>query len=40
LLLDRLSLLKDQPSGNYIYQFTCENAQGRFSQCKVMTLAK
>ncbi len=40
LSLDRLSLLKDQPSGNYVYQFTCENSHGRFSQCKVLTLVK
>jgi hypothetical protein len=38
--LDRIADLKVLPSGNYVYQFTCENANGRFSQCKVMTLTK
>lgn len=40
ITLERSDLLKDLPSGNYIYQFICENAKGRFTQCKVMTLTK
>lgn len=35
--LDRTVQLKELPAGNYVYQFTCENEEGRFSQCKVMT---
>lgn len=35
--LDRQGLLAHLGSGSYVYQFTCENSFGRFTQCKVMT---
>jgi protocatechuate 3,4-dioxygenase beta subunit len=38
--LDHSNDMNGLPSGNYVYQFTFENSQGRFTQCKVMTLTK
>jgi hypothetical protein len=40
IALDRSHHLKGLPSGNYVYQFTFENSQGRFTQHKVMTVIK